>query len=80
VEDTSQNIENLVSFDEIVAEMRRCFPGQVTTVNDNDIRLLRQTGIDCWHLAGSLAFQRVIDEVGTAEEKQRLRDLKVGYR
>jgi hypothetical protein len=68
-----------IPFDEVVSELRQEFPGQVTVVSYAGIKFARDAGIDCWHLAGSMSFQHIIHDFGTPEEKQRLRDLKVGY-
>lgn len=67
-----------VSFDELVTEIRK--DHQVTVVSYAGIKFARDCGIDCWHLAGSMSFQKVIHLHGSEEEKQRLRDLKVGYK
>lgn len=69
----------LIPFDSVVSELRKENPGRVTVVSYAGIKFARECGIDCWHLAGSMAFQHVIHDFGTPEEKQRLRDLKVGY-
>lgn len=70
---------DLVSFDELVAENRKEMPGRVTVVSYDSIKFARNAGIDCWDLAGTMSFQHVIHDFGTPEEKQRLRELKVGY-
>jgi hypothetical protein len=69
----------VIDYNKAVKELRREFPGQVTVVNYAGIKFARDCGIDVWHLAGAMCFQHVIHDHGTAEEKQRLRDLKVGY-
>jgi len=71
---------HVIPFDDVVRQLAKDSPGRVTSVNYADIELLHDAGIDCWHLAGTLSFQRFIDEHGSPEEKQRLRDLNVGYR
>jgi hypothetical protein len=70
----------LVSFYELVEALREGHPGQVTVMSYESVKFARDCGIDCWHLAGSMTFQKVIHIHGSEEEKQRLRDLKVGYR
>ena len=69
-----------VSFDELVNDARKDNPGRVTVVSYAGIKFARDCGIDCWHLSGSMTFQKVIHDHGGDEEKQRLRDLNVGYR
>lgn len=59
--------------------LRQDAPGRVTVVSYVGIKFARDAGIDVWHLAGSMAFQHVIHDHGSAEEQQRLRDMKVGY-
>jgi hypothetical protein len=54
-----------VTFEELVAEIRKDAPGHVTTVSYAGIKFARDAGIDCWYLAGSLAFQHVIYDHGT---------------
>jgi hypothetical protein len=68
-----------VTFEELVAEVRKDVPGRVTTVSYAGIKFARDAGIDCWHLAGSMCFQHVIHDHGTPEEKQRLREMRAGY-
>ena len=68
-----------MDFDGLVKEMRTVAPGRVTVVSYKGIRFARECGIDCWHLAGTMAFQNWIHDHGTPEEQQRLRDMKVGY-
>jgi hypothetical protein len=68
-----------MTFDELVSELRQENPGKVTVVSYAGIKFARDCGIDVWYLAGSMCFQHVIHDHGTEEEKQRLRDLEVGY-
>ena len=68
-----------VTFEELVAEIRKDAPGRVTVVSYESIKFARDVGIDCWDLAGTMCFQHVIHDHGTPEEKQRLREMKVGY-
>ena len=68
-----------MNFDELVAALRHDAPGRITVVSVEGIREARSLGIDVWHLAGSLAFQHVIHNCGTDAERQRLREMKVGY-
>jgi hypothetical protein len=68
-----------VTFEELVEEIRKDAPGGVTVGSYESIRFARACGIDCWHLAGTLVFQHTIHDHGTPEEKQRLREMKVGY-
>jgi len=73
--------DNTVSmtFDDVVKEFRTVAPGRVTVVSYDGIKFARDCGIDCWHLAGTMCFQHVIRDCGTEAEKQRLRDMKIGY-
>jgi hypothetical protein len=68
-----------VAFEDLVAEMRREFPGRLTVVSYAGLKFARECGIDCWDFAATLAFQHLIHDCGTEEEQQRLRDMKVGY-
>ena len=69
----------MVTFEELVAEIRKDAPGKVMAVSYAGIKFAREVGIDCWHLAGTMCFQHVIHDHGTPEEQLRLRDLNVGY-
>ena len=73
------DVARKVSFDELVTTLQKSHPGCVTVVSYESIKFARDCGIDCWHLAGSMSFQRVIHLHGSDEEKQRLRDLNLGY-
>ena len=68
-----------VTFEILIAEIRKDAPGRVTVVSYESIQFSRECGIECWHLAGTMCFQHVIHEHGTPEEQQRLREMKVGY-
>jgi hypothetical protein len=68
-----------VKFDDAVKAIRKDAPGRVTVVSYEGVRFARSVGIDCWDLAATMSFQRVIHDYGTPEEKQRLREMKVGY-
>jgi len=68
-----------IPFEQLVSDLRKEFPGQVVVVTYAGLKFARDCGIDCWYLAGSMAFQHVIHDHGTPEEKQRLRDMHVGY-
>ena len=69
----------IVTFDKLVTDVRKELTDTVTAVSYDGVKFARDAGIDCWHLAGSMCFQHVIHNYGTPEEKQRLRELKVGY-
>ena len=68
-----------MDFDALVKELRKMAPGRVTVVSYRDMLFLHEIGALDWDFAATLAFQRVIAERGTSKEKQRLRDLKVGF-
>jgi hypothetical protein len=69
-----------VPFETLVKELRRVAPGRVTTVCYDDMLFLHEIGALDWTFAGTLAFQRVIAERGTLNEKRRLRDMNVEFR
>jgi hypothetical protein len=49
------------------------------TLTHDDMIFPYEIGAADWGFAGMMGFQRMIHERGTAEEKQRLRDLNLGY-
>jgi hypothetical protein len=73
------DVARKVSFDEFVSGLQKSHPGRVTVVSYESVKFARDCGIDCWHLAGSMAFQKVIHMHGSDEEKRRLRGLNLGY-
>lgn len=50
-----------------------------TVVNYDDMIFLHEIGALDWDYAATMCFQQLIHSRGTPEEKQRLRDLKLGY-
>ena len=58
--------------DNLIAELRRKFPGRVTVVSYEGLKFAVEAGIDCWEFAHTDSFQEVIRDIGTSEQKQRL--------
>jgi hypothetical protein len=58
-----------------VAELRKCAPaGALTVVSYDGLRFARECGIDIWDYAETLSLQTLIADIGTPEEKQRLKE------
>jgi hypothetical protein len=63
-----------VTFEELVAEIRKDAPGRVTVVSYAGLKFALDCGIDVWDYAETLTLQRLIADVGTPAQKQRLKE------
>jgi hypothetical protein len=71
----------LVPFDELVAELRRVAPGQVTTVSYSGLKFLLECGIDIISdYAAMYTCQAVIRDYGTPAQKRRLKEELIASR
>jgi hypothetical protein len=62
----------LIPVGEVIAKLRRKFPGRVTVVSYEGLKFAVEAGIDCWEFVLTDSFQEVIRDIGTSEQKQRL--------
>ncbi len=71
----------MISFEKLIEMMQKEYPGRVKVASYADFKFQHDCGIalDFDLYGGSLVFQHFIRDHGTDEEKQRLRDMKVGY-
>lgn len=67
--------QKLIPADDLIADLRRQFPGRVTTVSYAGLKFAVEAGIDCWEFAWTYSFQAVIRDIGTPEQKQRLAEI-----
>ena len=72
--------EERIPFEEVVEQLRREFPGQVEVVSYEGLKFAVQCGIDVWDYAETLSLQRVIAEIGTPAQKQRLKEELIASR
>lgn len=63
-----------MTFDELVAEMRKDAPGRVTVVSYSGLKFALDCGIDVWDYAETYTLQAVIRDHGTPAQKQRLKE------
>ena len=63
--------ERKVTFENVVAEMRKIAQGRVTTVSYEGLRFALDCGIDVWDFAETYTLQRLIADVGTPSQKKR---------
>jgi len=71
----------LVPFDELVAELRKVAPGQVTTVSYSGLKFLLECGIDIISdYAEMYTCQAVIRDCGNPAQKQRLKEELIASR
>jgi hypothetical protein len=61
-----------ISFDDLVAQLRRDNPGRVTTVSYSGLKFALACGIDVWDYCETLSLAAVIANHGTPEQKIRL--------
>jgi hypothetical protein len=57
-----------------IQELRKDFPGQVTTVSYDGLKFALECGIDVWDYAETLSLQTLIADIGTPAQQQRLRE------
>ena len=63
-----------VTFEELVAEIRKDAPGRVTVVSYDGLKFALDCGIDVWDYAETMTLQAVIRDHGTPAQKQRLKE------
>ena len=62
-------------FGDLVMEMRTMAgPGNVTVISYDGLRFALECGIDVWDFADTLSLQNVVRDIGTAEQKRRLKE------
>jgi hypothetical protein len=72
---TQGEVVTMIHFDTLVKEMRKVAgPGRVTTVSYDGLKFALECGIDVWDFAETLTLARVIEDIGTPEQKQRLKE------
>ena len=49
--------------------------GRVTVVTYEGLRFAMACGIDVWEFAETITFQKLIADIGTPAQKQRLREI-----
>jgi hypothetical protein len=70
-----------MTFDELVAKMRKEFPGRVTTVSYAGLKFALECGIDIISdYAEMYTCQAVIRDCGTPAQKQRLKEELIASR
>jgi hypothetical protein len=73
--ETKSSDTKLIPVDEVIAELRRKFPGRVTVVSYEGLKFAIQSGIDVWEHWRTDSFQDVIRDIGCPEQKERLKNL-----
>jgi hypothetical protein len=63
-----------LTFDELVADIRKAAPGRVTVVTYAGLKFALECGIDVWEFAETYTLQAVIRDHGTPKQKQRLKE------
>jgi hypothetical protein len=63
-----------VTFEELVAEIRKDMPGRVTVVSYDGLKFALDCGIEVWDFAETITLQAVIRDHGTPAQKQRLKE------
>jgi hypothetical protein len=63
-----------VTFEELVAEIRKDAPGRVTVVSYDGLKFALDCGIDVCDFAETYALQAIIRDHGTPAQKQRLKE------
>jgi hypothetical protein len=57
-----------VTFEDAVKDLRKEFPGRVTTVSYAGLKFALEAGIDVWEFAETYSLQSVIRDHGLKEE------------
>jgi hypothetical protein len=63
-----------VTFEDLVAEIRKDALGRVTVVSYDGLKFALDCGIDAWDYAEMYTLQAVIRDRGTPAQKQRLKE------
>ena len=63
-----------MTFEDAVTEIRKEAPGRVTVVSYEGLKFAMDCGIDVWDYAETLTLQKLIADVGTPAQKQRLKE------
>ena len=69
-----------MNFDDAVKELRAVAPGRVTMVTREGLQFALACGLGVWDYAECYALQRLIEEEGTPEQKQRLKEELIASR
>ena len=69
-----------MDFDALTKEMWAVAPGRVTVVSREGLRFALECGIDVWDFAETYTLQKLIADIGTPAQKQRLKETIIAWR